>query len=186
MSPETKKLLIHSGAFVAAVAIAYFLYRRYEANAAASAANAQPGSDQASQDELTLLAELGANASQYAVGGGGGTAFTLPTSATGQQSLADQISSIEQALGFAPTTSGTGSSVTSGSGGTGTGTSGGASKTPPLKTSGPPPRQITANLTPNEVAAQFRSGGAIVPSMTPETAHLGGDASIPMEYDQFL
>lgn len=185
MTPETKKLLIRSGAFIAAIVVAYLLYTRHEANVAASGANAQPGNDQTSQDELTLLAELAASGSQYAVGGGGGgSTISFPSSPTGQQSLADQIASIEQALGFAPTTSGTGSSVTSGSGGTGT--SGGASKTPPLKTSGPPPRQITANLTPNEVAAQFRSGGAIVPSMTPETAHLGGSAPIPMEYDQFL
>jgi hypothetical protein len=147
LSPETKKYLIVGASAVAAVIVGVYLYQRYQVNTS----QGQSDEAQAQQDELEFLAEQAAGgASEYDLGGGGTTAFTLPTSATGQTSLAGEITSLEQALGLTPPTSASGgSSSGAGSSAGSSGSSGGATtSTPPTpRTVVPPganPKIITA------------------------------------------
>jgi hypothetical protein len=146
LSPETKKYLIIGASAVAAVIVGVYLYQRYQVNTS----QGQSDEAQAQEDELEFLAEQSANgASEYDLGGGT-TAFTLPTSTTGQTSLAGEITSIEQALGLTPPTSASGgSSSGAGSSAGSSGSSGGATtSTPPTpRTVVPPganPKIITA------------------------------------------
>lgn len=104
MTQETKHSLIVGGGLILAVVLGIIVYKKYEANSQTS----QAASDQASQDELAYIESMSMQGA-YA-GYGGGSALTIP-SPPATQSLADQISSLEQAFGFAPAaTSGSSSS----------------------------------------------------------------------------
>lgn len=108
MTSQTKHYLIIGGALVVAVVIGIVLYKRYAVSASAS----QATQDQSNQDALAFLE---ANAMNSPYGGGGvATGGVSFPSAAPQQSLADEIASIEQAFGFAaPASTSTGASTPS-------------------------------------------------------------------------
>lgn len=100
MEKETKRYLIIGTTIVVTVGIGVVLWKKYQTSSSASAA----ASDQSNQDELSLLAaSLESNA--YASATGGGASYSPQMVGIGApQSLADEVLSLEQALGFAPTT----------------------------------------------------------------------------------
>lgn len=99
MTPETKHTLILGGGLIAAVVLGIIVYKKYEANSQAG----QAASDQASQDELAYIESLSLGGAYSAYGmGTGGTSLTIPSAPAGQ-SLADEITQLEQAFGLAST-----------------------------------------------------------------------------------
>lgn len=99
MTPETKHYLFIGGGLILATIIGIIVYKRYEAGASAS----QAASDQQNADELALL-EATATDNPYASftsGAAGGSTISLG-SAGPQQSLAEQLGSLEQLFGFGP------------------------------------------------------------------------------------
>lgn len=97
MTPETKHALILGGGLIVAVVLGIIVYKKYEASSQAD----QAASDQASQDTLAYIESMALGGAYPAFGGGaGGSSLTLP-SPPATQSLADEITQLEQAFGFA-------------------------------------------------------------------------------------
>lgn len=99
MEQETKRHLIIGVAIVVSVSIGLVIWKKYQTSSTASAA----ASDQSNQDQLALeLAALSANA--YGGQAGGAQNFSSPAAVGSgvSQSLADEVSAIENALGFGP------------------------------------------------------------------------------------
>lgn len=104
MEKETKKYLIIGTTIVVVVGIGVFLWKKHQSGDT-NAAAAPTGTDQATQDELSLLAATLEN-NAYAGSDTGTGAPTYAAAAVGAglpQSLAAEVTALEQALGFAPT-----------------------------------------------------------------------------------
>lgn len=111
MTPETKHHLIVGGALIVAVIVGIVVYKKYEAQSG----DAQAAQQQSDDDALAYLeATSFSNPYDLSGEGGGGGSISLPSAAP-TQSLADEINSIEQALGFSAPTSSSSSPSSSGS-----------------------------------------------------------------------
>lgn len=109
MTSQTKHYLIVGGALIVAVVVGIVLYKHYAASAGAS----QATQDQSNQDALALLEANAMNSPYQSYGSSAAGGVSLPSPAP-QQSLADQIASLEQAFGFAsPVSTPTGASTPS-------------------------------------------------------------------------
>lgn len=115
MTEKTKHVLIVGGGLILTVAVAIVVYKNYQASSSAS----QAAADQQNDDALAYL-EASSVDDPYAYEAAGGASISVPasTGTTGAaQSIADELSSIEQAFGLAPPSSdssstGDGSSTT--------------------------------------------------------------------------
>lgn len=157
MSPETKKHLILGGGLIVAVVLGIIVYKKFQANSQTS----QAANDQASQDELAYIESMALDGGGYSdySSGAAGSSVTIP-SAPATQSLADEINSIEQAVGFGAGTASGGTAGTSSSGSSSSGASGATPTAPLRKTSSsnaildgtfsePSPEYVLAGGTPD-------------------------------------
>lgn len=97
MEKETKKYLIIGTALVVSIGIGVVLWKKYQTTSTASNA----ASDQSNQDELALL-ESSLEANAYA-GESGAESYSPAVVGSGTpQTLAEEVTSLENALGFGP------------------------------------------------------------------------------------
>lgn len=131
LSPETKHTLMIGGALILAVVLGIIVYKKFEANSQASQAATSAANDQADQDTLAYLESLALGGGDYSsYEGSGGSSITIP-SAPASTSLAQELSSIEQAFGYGTTSTPTApSSGSSSSGSSSSGSSSGTKSTP--------------------------------------------------------
>jgi hypothetical protein len=108
MEKETKKYLLIGGALIISVSIGVLLWKKYQSSSSSS----QAATDQSNQDELALEAAALAN-NAYAGQAGGAQPFSVATvGGAVPQTLAQEITAIEEALGIAPPATGTTTTTT--------------------------------------------------------------------------
>lgn len=136
MEKETKKYLIIGTALVVSIGIGVVIWKKYQTSSTASTA----ASDQSNQDELALL-ESSLEANAYAGQAGAASYSPAVVGTSTPTSLADEVTALETALGFGPSTT--------------------AANPPPTATGAPAP---TPTPTPTPVATPTPAPAAPIES----------------------